>query len=160
MADAIPKKTPLWVRITLFASLAINILILGAAVGFLALGEPDRRADRDNRDFGAFYTRALSEEDRRALRRDFMAELAEGPRDRGAVVAEIQTTLDTLRATPFDRDAFEAAMAEQSSRRKAREDMGRRLLADRIAAMTDAERAAYADRIEARVSDLAERIRR
>ena len=160
MAELSKPKTPLWMRLTLFASLAINLLILGAVAGFFVFGGPERRADRDRSDFGSFYTRALSEEDRRALRRDFVAGLERDGRDRGAFLADMRATLDTLRATPFDAEAFVSAMAEQSDRRARREEMGRQVLANRIAAMSDAERMAYADRIEDRLSKLEQRIRR
>ncbi len=160
MAQTSSQKTPLWLRLTLLASLAVNVLVLGAVAGFLILGGPDRRADRDRSDFGTFYTRALSEEDRRALRRDFMSGLRENGRDRGALLADLQTTLETLRATPFDPEAFATAMADQSNRRLRREEIGRQLLANRIAAMSDQDRAAYADRIEERLNDLAQRVRR
>ena len=73
---------------------------------------------------------------------------------------DLRATLDTLRASPFDQDAFVSAMAEQSGARVQREEMGRQILANRIAAMTDAERAAYADQLEERLSDLAKRVRR
>ncbi|WP_292293949.1 periplasmic heavy metal sensor [Marivita sp.] len=160
MAAAPKPKAPLWMRVTLLVSLAVNVLILAAVTGFFLSGGPDRRADRDRGDFGSFYTRALSDQDRRALRRDFVSGLERQGRDRGAFLADLQATLDTLRATPFDPEAFVSAMAEQSDRRARREDLGRQVLANRIAAMTDEERRAYADRIEARLSNLAQRVRR
>jgi uncharacterized membrane protein len=160
MADATKPKTPLWMRLTLFVSIALNVLVVGAIAGFLLMGGPDRRSDRDRFDFGAFYMRALSEQDQRALRRDFVSGLQKEGRDRGAFIADLRATLDTLRATPFDAEAFEAALADQSRARAEREDMGRAILANRVATMTDAERAAYADRIEDRLTELAKRIRR
>ncbi|MGJ8604542.1 MAG: periplasmic heavy metal sensor [Marivita sp.] len=160
MAEVTSSKTPLWLRLTVLASFAVNLLVLGGVVGFLTLGGPDRQADRNRADVGSFYTRALTEEDRRALRRDFMASLADSGRDRGAVIADVQASLDALRATPFDPAAFANAMADQSARRLQREEVGRRLLADRIAAMSDADRAAYADRIEKRLANFSERLRR
>jgi uncharacterized membrane protein len=147
-------------RVTLFTSLAVNLLILGAVAGFFVFGAPDHRADRDRIDFGLFYTRALSEEDRRALRRDFVAGLERQGRDRGAFLADMRDTLDAVRARPFDTEAFVSAMAEQSDRRARREEMGRQALANRLAAMSDEERIAYADRIEDRLSKLEQRIKR
>ena len=160
MAEPSNRKTPFWMRLILLGSLALNLLVLSAVIGFLFTGGPDRRADRDRSDFGSLYTRALSDEDKRALRRDFISGLEGEGRDRGSFITEIRATLDTLRATPFDPEAFVSAMAEQSQRRARREELGRRILAARIAAMTDEERIAYADRIEDRLTDLAQRIRR
>lgn len=160
MVDTTKPKTPLWMRLTLFVSLALNVLVVGAIAGFLLMGSPDRRSDRDRFDFGSFYMRALSEQDQRALRRDFVSGLQKQGRDRGAFLSDLSATLDTLRATPFDAEAFEAALADQSRARAQREDIGRQILANRIATMTDAERATYADRIEERLNELAKRVRR
>lgn len=160
MTETSTPKTPRWMRVTLFVSVAMNLLVVGAVAGFLVTGGPDKRSDRSRADFGTVFMRALGDEDRRALRRDFEAGLQRQGRERGAFLAELQATLDILRATPFDRDAFLTSVAEQSRARAAREDLGRDVLVNRIAAMTDAERAAYADRIEERVSELAKRLRR
>lgn len=160
MTEMTQTKTPLWMRLTLLVSLALNLLVIGAVVGFVAMGGHDRRPDRDRFDYGSFFMRALGDDDRRALRRDFEEGLRGQGRDRGAFVGELQSTLDTLRTTPFDRDAFAAALAAQSRARAEREDMGREVLANRVAAMSDADRAAYADRIEERLTELASRVRR
>lgn len=160
MTETPKQKTPFWMRLTLFLSLAANLLIAGAVVGFLITGGPDKRADRDRTDVGSIFTRELSEEDRRTLRREFMSGLERQGRDRGAVLVDLRATLDTLRATPFDPDAFVQAMAEQSDRRARREDMGRQMLAQRIASMSDRAREAYADRIEERLDRLERRIER
>ena len=160
MADTSKSKSPLWMRLTLLVSIALNVLIIGAAVGFVLTGGPDRKPDRDRTDFGSFYMRALTDDDRRALRREFVSDLQKQGRDRGAVLVDLRTTLDTLRASPFDPDAFASAMAEQSRARAQRDEMGRQILANRIARMSDAERGAYADRIEDRLHVLENRIRR
>jgi uncharacterized membrane protein len=160
MAENAKPKAPLWMCVTLFVSVALNLLVVGAVAGFFVTGGPDKRSDRTRTDYGAFFMRALSDEDRRALRRDFEAGLQRQGRDRGAFVTELQTTLEILRATPFDRDAFITSVADQSRGRAEREELGKEVLVNRIVAMTDAERAAYADRLEERLRDIANRIRR
>lgn len=160
MGDRSKPKAPLWMRVSLLVSLAVNVLILAAVIGFVFFGGSDRHADRNRSDFASLYTRALSDADRRALRRDFVSGLERQGRDRGAFLGDMRATLDVLRATPFDPQAFVAAMAEQSERRARREEMGRQALANRIAAMSEEDRRAYADRIETRLSDLEQRIRR
>jgi uncharacterized membrane protein len=161
MADGISStKTPLWVRITLFVSIALNLLVAGAVAGFVFFGGPDGRADRERRDVGSLYTRALDPEDRRALRRDFVTGLSAQGREKDTIVSDMQSALDILRATPFDPDAFASALADQSNRRAGREELGRTALAARIASMSAADRAAYADRVESGLADLARRIRR
>lgn len=153
-------KTPLWMRITLFVSIALNMLVVGIVAGFFVTGGPDGRADRDRRDSGSLFTRALGPEDRRVLRREFMANLPEQGRDASSIVSDMQTALDALRATPFDPQAFAQAISDQSDRRSQREQVGRRVLAARIAAMSDTERTAYADRVEQELKKLAQKIRR
>ena len=151
-------KRPIWLRITLFLSLALNLLIAGLVGGFFLFSGPSERAARGPRDLGSLYTRALDQEDRRALRRDFARGLASQGRERGAIVMDVQAALEVLRATPFDVDAFGQALANQSSRRSQREEIGRQALSNRIAEMSDAERAAYADRVEDGLAGLAKRL--
>lgn len=160
MAERRDQKPPRWMRVTLFVSVALNLLVIAAAAGFFITGGPEKRVDRTRADFGTVFVRALSDEDRRALRRDFETGLQRQGRDRGAFLEDLEATLDILQATPFSTDAFLEAMAEQSRARADRENMGRMVLVQRIADMTDAERAAYADRIEERIADLAKRLRR
>ena len=147
-------------RITLYVSLALNLLVVGVVTGFFVTGGPDGRADRDRRDFGSLYMRALGPEDRRDLRRAFLSGLSERGRDGNGFLADMRSALATLRATPFDPEAFARSMAEQSDRRAMRDQVGRDALTARIAAMTDAERAAYADRVEQGLADLERRFRR
>jgi hypothetical protein len=153
-------KSPLWIRLMLLVSLALNLLVVGVVAGFFISGGPEKRVDRSPRDIGSVYMRALDSEDRRALRRDFMSGLASQGRDREAVVTDLQAALTVLRASPFDATAFRQAMADQSKRRSQREEIGRQALTARVADMTDSERAAYADRIEKGLAELAQRVRR
>lgn len=157
---ATSPKSPLWMRITLFLSLALNLLVAGLVGGFFLFGGPNDRNDRSPRDVASLYMRALEPADRKALRRDFVSGLASQGRDRGAIVADLQVALDVLRTTPFDIEAFQQAMADQTSRRSKREEIGRQVLSNRIADMTDAERAAYADRVEDGLAELAKRLSR
>jgi hypothetical protein len=62
--------------------------------------------------------------------------------------ADVEDLLATLRADPFDPAAAEAALAAITRRATDRLDLGRELMADRILAMSDAERLAFADRLE------------
>ena len=54
---------------------------------------------------------------------------------------------------PFDPAAVAARMSEQREGFRDRLELGQRLLLDHLATMSDAERAAYADRLEARIED-------
>lgn len=160
MEQTTSTNSPLWMRITLYLSLAVNVLIVAAVLGVFVFSSGEKRSDRPPRDAGVLYMRALDPEDRRALRRDFVASLSEQGRDRGAIVSDIQATIDALRAAPFDEGAFLEAMTAQTTRRAQRDAIGREVLAARIASMTNAERAAYADRIDAALQEIAQRMKR
>jgi hypothetical protein len=56
-----------------------------------------------------------------------------------------------LRADPFDAEALRNVVANQGDRMAARLALGQDLILARIAAMTPAERAAFADRLERRL---------
>ncbi|SHH93533.1 periplasmic heavy metal sensor [Marivita hallyeonensis] len=156
MAEIAPTRpAPLWMRVTLVVSLALNVLIIGVVAGFILSGGPDKHTDRDVRDVGTLFTRALAPEDRRAVRREFGLAMAAQGRDRSTILEQIQTTVASLRQDPFDADAFVQALEDQSGQRRAREALGRDVLAARIAEMSDAERLAYADRIELGLRELA-----
>ena len=58
-----------------------------------------------------------------------------------------------LRAVPFDPDRVAERMREQRQGFAARFEMGQEVLIAHLAAMSDADRAAYADRLEERIKD-------
>ncbi len=137
-----------WMRVTLVISLAVNLLVAGLVVGALIRGGPDRER-RVARDFGgAPFVMALDREDRRAV----IAELREEPGglrgDRRKLRERFEALLAALRSTEFDREAVQEILAEQRGVAAARQAAGERLLLDRLEAMPQAERAAYADRLE------------
>ena len=141
-----PAASPRWMRVLLVVSLALNLLIAGAVVGLALRGGPPSDGGRDV-GFGPFAA-ALSPEDRSALRRDFIARtLADGTsrRDRRE---DMRALLGALRAEPFDANALQDAMTRLSERMSGRLDLGLSLIRERISGMADAERQAFADRLE------------
>jgi len=160
MVDTAKPRTPLWLRLTLLGSLALNLLVIGAVAGAFVFGGPEHRALRDRGDPVPVFIRALDPTDRRALRQDLLENLRDRARDRGGMIEDFRTSLAALRATPFDAEGFAALLGDQSARRAQRDAIGRAALAERIAAMSDAERAAYAARIEDNLDTLADRARR
>ena len=106
--------TPRAIKWVLFASLAVNLLILGAIVG-LWINEGPPRRDRGPESFA--FILALEPADRRALGREMRA-----------------------REDPFDRLAFETFLAAEAARRDRVRSIGQAALTARIAAMTAAER--------------------
>lgn len=137
-------------RIALAVSVALNLLILGLVAGaVLRDGGPHGRMVRDL-DFGPF-TEALTPEDRDALRRDFIRQAPDLRDMRRQMRDDFSTLLAALRAEPFDVEALRGVVANQGDRMAARLELGQDLMLARIAAMTPAERAAFADRLEQRL---------
>lgn len=137
-------------RIALAVSVALNLLIIGLVAGAaLRDGGPRDRMVRDL-DFGPF-TEALRPEDREGLRRDFIRQAPDMRDMRRQMREDFATVLAALRAEPFDAEALRDVVANQGERMAARLALGQDLILARIAAMTPAERAAFADRLERRL---------
>jgi len=120
----------------------VNVLVIGAVAG-AALRY---RAAPPDGGLGPFAG-ALSSEDRRAIGAVIRADrpnLRDAMRTERADRAEI---LAILRAEPFDAAAFGAVTDRITERSRAWIDLGNRLIVDRVAAMSVAERAAFADRL-------------
>lgn len=140
-----------WLRIVLVVSLALNLLVAGMAAGaWLRHDRSDAAVHHGSlRDLGyGPFGEALSVEDRRELARDLTGKARDLQANRSRIRQEFQAMLEALRTSPFDAEAFEAVATRQQERLAERQAIGRRLLLDRIEAMTDAERSVYADRLE------------
>lgn len=129
-----------WLKIALGVSLALNLVVAGVVIGAVARpGGPDPRRGEP---VGAALFRDLPREDRRAMWR------AMNGAKRPDWQAERTEIAALLRATPFDA----AALGEYLDRRQ--QDHAERLLLvrkkwlERVGAMTDDERAAFAERLE------------
>ena len=98
------------------------------------------------------FGRALSREDRRALSEALVGRGDLRPPSPRELRAASDEVIAILRATPFDGAAFAAAL--DALRREARslQDAGQAALVERVIAMSDAERAAFADRVERQVT--------
>lgn len=138
------RRTPRWVKVVLFLSLALNLAVVGA-VG--AMGMRHGKSMHGGA-YGGPLTRALDAEDRRAigqgLRAQFPRRDARAARD---WAAQNDALLTALRAVPFDPAPVARLLDERQDRIGARLDLGQRLLLERLTAMPDARRAAYADRL-------------
>lgn len=141
-----------WIKVLLFASLALNLAVGGLAIGaVLRHGDMmDRRADRAEQ-IGGPYTGALSREDRRAIWREMRAMQGEGRPSRAEIRADFDAVVQALRADPYDPGQVRAIVGRQFEAGIARQQIGQALLLERIDAMSPAERAAFADRLSARL---------
>lgn len=133
-------------RIALAVSVALNLLVVGLAAGAVLRHGPGERMIRDL-DFGPFGE-AFSREDREAMRQGFLARAGDVEDMRDALRRDADELLDALRAEPFDPARVGAALEGQGRRMAERLELGRSLVLERIAAMSAAERAAFADRLE------------
>ena len=126
--------------------MALNLAVAGLAVGDWLSDGPRKGMPRDLT-FGPF-SEALDDADRRALRKGLFERAGEFRNSREAARAEFETLLATLRANPFDAVAMKAALGAIESRNAERLELGRSLIEARLVEMSDAERLAFADRLE------------
>lgn len=147
MAEALPRpRRERILRIVLVLSLALNLAILGLAAGF-ALRDQDGRPPRGFDISLGPIGQALAPEDRAAIR-DSLRGRSEGPRLQSNRQDEINTLMTALTQEPFDEAALRAALATPVNRMSKLQSDAVDALADRIAAMTQEQRAAFAGRLQ------------
>lgn len=146
------SKTPRWMKIVLGLSLALNLAIVGLAIGaVLRFGGPDR--PRLPSSYAVPYVRALPDE----VRKDIFATIRtaqsdEAVPDRRMMRRYYAEMLEVLRAETLDRDAVWAVLERQTQGMLSVQKIGREAWLGHVAAMTTQERQAYADRIEEHIN--------
>ena len=151
MSEANPPRVPMrrGLRILLVASLALNVAVVGLAIGAVVnwkQGGPPRQIDIA----GGQLVRALSPGDRRALGEAMRGDPSLRLPSRRDMQGMMAGVVEILRAEPFDRAALESALSDMRGRVTEARDAGAALLVDRIAEMTPEERADFADAVELR----------
>ena len=135
-------------RVLLIGSLALNLLIVGlvagAAFSIRGNGPPTPITDR----FGSPHIKALSQDDKREMGRAIRSAYRKADLDRTTDRALYTQVLAQLRATPFDVDALQSVVMQQDASHELRRALARDVFLSQIASMSDAERAAYADRLQ------------
>ena len=140
------KPRRLW-RVIFALSLALNVAVVGVVVGF---GAREKGRGMSPRGFDMAIGpigRALDQDDRKAIGdalRNDPALRGDGRSQTRETVAQL---VQVLRMTPFDRDALKDVVETSSDRAARVRRAAQEALVERIAAMTDAERANLADRI-------------
>ncbi len=159
MSDAHPPITPphtpprRWMRWALGVSLALNLAVAGVVVGAVIRHDGPVPRDRMVRDLGfGPFSDALSDADRKALRRAFFEQTPDFRKSREEIRADIASLLAVLRAEPFDASTLQDVISRQTARITDRQALGRTLILNRIQTMTPQERAAFADRLEEALS--------
>jgi uncharacterized membrane protein len=148
-ASPVPATgAPRWMKVLLAVSLAINLGVLGLVGGAALRGAGDRGwPDVREIGFGPFSD-ALSPQDRQELRRAFLQDGGNPREMRRVMRSEVGTLLQVLRTEPLQEAELRAAFSQFQQRGQERLDLGQRLLADRIIAMSPQDRARFADRLE------------
>lgn len=146
-ASAMPGSTPSRrLKIALAVSVALNLAVAGMVAGAFLKDGHQRGMPRDL-SFGPF-SEALSPDDRRALRKALIDRAPGLPKSREAAQAELGDLLAALRAAPFQPEAVASALAAIEARNAGRLELGRSLIEERITQMSEADRLAFADRLE------------
>ena len=133
-------------RILLFASLALNLLVVGVVGGAVfsnaRLGPPPS-PDR----FVGPILHALSPTDRRAIGLAMRREHRRAQPQHKSVIEDFQPVITALRAQPFDLDKLARGLSQQQNMIKERMGFGQQLLLARLARMSTQERNEFADRL-------------
>ena len=139
-------KTPRkWTKVLLIASMALNACFIGIIIG-VKLTQDEMRPQRAPSAQGSLYLRALSHKDRRALGKSMRS--YHTPEMRQTVRAGYENALQLLRATPFDAAALQTLMEDQTKASEERLAYARGALIAHLSAMSDADRAEFANALE------------
>lgn len=138
------SQAPRWMQIALGLSLALNLAVVGMAAGSLVrLGGVDAMRSPPQNLVGALL-HEMPSTDRRALR-DLIRNQTERSGQRRDEAAAM---VAALRAVPFQPAAMAARIETHTDRRAAVHAATMQGWLDRVSAMSDSARAAYADRLQ------------
>ena len=139
------QKKRLWLRILLGVSLAMNLLVIGLAVGaMMRLGGPDGMRPPPA-SLGSMLYRAMPGDHRSDMHKNFRDRRSE---KRKFNKQETEKVAALLRAVPFDPQSLNEVLKREQQKKKAFFDGLQASWLDRVTQMSDAERAEYADRVE------------
>lgn len=141
-------------RILLGLSLALNLLVVGIVAGAVWRSGGDRdgrwhRAPPSLQNYAEPYVRALPRAERRALHKAIRQSHPQS--GRAARREAYAAMLAALRAEPFAPDAVEGILKAQRDRVVSVQSAAQAQWMASVMAMSPAERAAYADRLEERL---------
>ena len=143
-----PKRSGRWLKLALFASLAINLAVVGLVAGAFLRGGPDRPGGPGAESYARPYMSALPKEQRREMFRGVREDARGKVPDRRARRALYGDVLTALRAEPFDPAALKAAAQRQAEAGVTLLQATQTAWIDVVAGMSAEERAAYAQRVE------------
>ncbi|PCJ10566.1 MAG: hypothetical protein COB16_00725 [Rhodobacteraceae bacterium] len=147
MSTQKPAKMKLWLRIVLAGSLGLNLAVAGLAIGAVIRFRDEARL-RPAPSFGALLFRELDKDTRRALRQKAGGDHGSF-HDRRRAEGDVVLTL--LRADPFEPDALSSFFQGQASSGHDFRMSVQQAWVTRVVAMSEAERASYADELQQRM---------
>jgi len=139
-------RCPTWVKLMLGLSLALNLAIVGLVAGMVLRGGPMGGKGPAAMGYATPYVIALPRDLRRGVFRGIRED--KSLPDRKARRADYRAMVKALRATPLDTSAVEALLRKQADGVARVQARGQTAWLNVVTDMSDAERAAYADRIE------------
>lgn len=143
----LPMPSRRGLKIALAVSVALNLAVAGMIAGAWIKHGHSRGMPRDL-SFGPF-SEAFSPDDRIALRRALLDRASDFRASTKAAKTEFETLLAALRASPFDPVVLQSALAAVEARTAGRLELGRVLIENRIIEMSEADRLAFAERLDA-----------
>jgi len=142
------KKRWPWLKIVLFASLALNLLVVGLIAGAaLGKGPHNRSPGLSALGFSPFV-RALPRADRDAIAEAFKQKSGSFQDNRRALRREFDAFLTSLRAETIDEAELRRLIESQGKRVTERRGLAQELVIERIVAMTPEARAEFADELD------------
>ena len=146
--DRPSRRTPLWIKIVLGVSLALNFSIIGLIVGAsMRFGGPNPGPATIS--YAIPYVAALPREERRkvfrTVREQSSVKALPGRAERRDLYRQV---LEALRADPFDAAAVEAVLAKQTSSMLSVQQAAQQAWLQRIGSFSTDDRVRYADRLE------------
>jgi uncharacterized membrane protein len=150
--DLVTKRKP-WTRVVLFASLALNLLIVGAIGGMVVRGGPGRMGGGEFppplRDLGyGVFGHALSQDDRRSIGQEMVKHSGDLNANRREIRTRVDGLLTALRADPYDAAQVQQLITQQQAQLLKRQQIGQDLLLDQIGKMSVKDRTEFAKRLE------------
>ncbi len=142
--NADPKPKRRWMPVVLAVSLALNLLIVGVAVGSLLRLKGGDHAKAPP-GFGPALYRALPKDDRKAMRGELVGLHKKGTKGR---TQDFEAMSQALRAEPFDPNTVESLLQQQAQATAALQEALQTQWLARVTSMSDEERQTYADRLQ------------
>ena len=150
MDDKKAPKPGKALKLILFASLVVNLLIIGLVVGAISSrGGHDKAGAPPFRDFGLGpFASVLTDTQRDKFRDEFKTRSGDLRENRKRLEREVVRLIEAMRAEEFDPNTVAQILENQRNNVLRVQEFGHSLFVDALSDLSDEERRALADRIE------------